>query len=58
MTAWCADCRAAVELDRHLRCSQCGSDAIDSLERQPQPRPAHPMKQVFDYMLAKMEGRA
>lgn len=25
---WCIDCRMAVELDMHIRCEQCGSDAI------------------------------
>ena len=30
MPAWlCMDCMAYVELDRHGRCSRCGSDSVD-----------------------------
>jgi anaerobic ribonucleoside-triphosphate reductase len=35
---FCQDCEnhnrnPVVALDRHLRCEQCGSDAVESLER-------------------------
>ncbi len=30
---WCIDCRTPVELDRHGRCHNCGSDAVDLMER-------------------------
>lgn len=28
-TYYCANCESIMQLDRHLRCSRCGSDAID-----------------------------
>ncbi len=30
---WCIDCRAPVELNRHGRCDCCGSEAVDTMER-------------------------
>ncbi len=30
---WCVDCVATIELDSHGRCSTCGSDAVDLIER-------------------------
>jgi hypothetical protein len=30
---WCIDCRAQVDLNKHARCSTCGSEAVDSMER-------------------------
>jgi len=29
---WCMDCRTAVETDRHGRCGNCGSEAVDLKE--------------------------
>lgn len=57
-THFCANCLQPVELNVHGKCSTCDSQAVDTLERIPIPRPPHPMKKVFDYMLDKMEGRA
>jgi len=37
-THWCADCNHPVSLDTHGRCSDCQSDAVDSMER---PNRAH-----------------
>ena len=30
---WCIDCRSQVDLNKHARCSTCGSEAVDSMER-------------------------
>ena len=30
---WCVDCVTTIELDSHGRCSTCGSDAVDLIER-------------------------
>jgi Zn finger protein HypA/HybF involved in hydrogenase expression len=30
---WCLDCRTTVELSIHGRCSTCGSNSVDSMER-------------------------
>ena len=32
-TWWCANCRTSVELDMHLRCECCGSEAVDPMGR-------------------------
>lgn len=30
---WCASCVAEIDLDNRGRCSACGSDAVDKIER-------------------------
>lgn len=30
---WCVSCLAQIALDRHGRCSMCGSDSVDRIER-------------------------
>lgn len=30
---WCVSCFAQIDLDRHGRCSICGSDAVDRIVR-------------------------
>ncbi len=30
---WCVNCLTPIELDIHGRCSTCGSDAVDRIER-------------------------
>ncbi len=30
---WCLDCRTSVELNGHAQCEICGSDAVDTMER-------------------------
>lgn len=32
-THFCANCMQPVELNKHLRCAHCDSDAVDTLER-------------------------
>jgi hypothetical protein len=39
---WCVSCLAEIELDNHGRCSACGSDAVDRIERGIFPPPARP----------------
>src|SRR5712692_8926519 len=34
---WCTNCGVSVDLDTHGRCSACGSDAVDSVERRGLP---------------------
>ena len=29
---WCMDCRKAVEIDKHGRCGNCESEAVDLVE--------------------------
>lgn len=33
MKTWCANCEAVREMDVHLRCGTCASDAVDTLDR-------------------------
>lgn len=52
MTAWCADCRKEVELNRHGYCGVCGSNALDVAEVFPKP----PEKPLPDFVANALTG--
>ncbi len=55
-TWWCGNCCTSIELDIHGRCGNCGSDAVDPMERRGFRMNPTPTRITRTTVLSSMHG--